>query len=39
MSARIEATQVQHSKQLDRMADQGERIAYLEGALAMTTAD
>lgn len=32
--ARIEATQAAHGKQLERMADQGERIATLEGAIA-----
>ena len=32
---RIEATQVEHGKQLDRMADQGERIAVLEGAVGI----
>ena len=32
--ARVEATLAEHGRQLDRMADQGERIAALEGASA-----
>ena len=34
--ARIEATQEMHSRQLERMADHGERIAALEGAISAT---
>ena len=33
---RIEVTLEAHGKQLERMADQGERIATLEGAVAAT---
>ena len=32
---RIETTQKEHGRRLDRMADQGERIATLEGARAV----
>ena len=34
---RIETTQTEHSRRLDRMADQGERISALEGALAVAS--
>ena len=33
---RIETTQIEHGRRLDRMANQGERIATLEGALAVS---
>ena len=32
--ARIETTQEEHGRQLERIADHGERIAALEGAVA-----
>ena len=35
--ARIETTQEEHGRQLARIADHGERIAALEGAVAATS--